>query len=538
MEACEAVKIDYEERKRLAIQQNAAKEKREELLEAEKERVGENYKLMKDRLDQSVKVYEKAMDSDSSLAAKFLGNSIEGAIKIASTIPLMISKASPVGCIATTSTSVLTPIPAIFQTEQQQASSDSSQSEKTEEKNKKNQVKRYSTHEDKKIVAELPCLRKYVDDLKKQADLLCNDKKQSLDHNLIGISRAAIIEIASHLKEHKGRHQDRLHKVKDTSVELANMIESNVKQMRSDVDKDKVASLKVEIEASLSAIESYYAYSGATSALQRARNMDRNAKNKRSALEKQSENFQHKLEIARQTLEGARSELRYANPSIQKNNEKMAQVIAELAKVGIDEIEIDQIEEILRKSLSALRELKEKWGKLILFFLSVSLSININSFVVDSTYLLEKAHEQDLKDFHGEILRTSAINANHLAFVAHNMSVNYLDISKKHIMDRLASLERLVALDAKKDSKEINRMQETLSKNSLAACEDIKKRVQGREAGLAEHHNNESLNRIINEFKKSHNRPFKHPLAEAEGKKATEKARENRQAQLGEDDYA
>ena len=216
----------------------------------------------------------------------------------------------------------------------------------------------------------------------------------------------------------------------------------------------------------------------------------------------------------------------------------MAQVIADLAKVGIDEIEFDQIKELLIKSLSALRELKEQWGKLILFFLSVSLSININSFVADSTYLLEKAHEQDLKDFQGEILRTSAINASRLAFVANNMSVIYLDVSKKHIMDRLASMERLVALDAKKDIKEINRLQEKLSKNSLAACEDIKKIVQRREADLAEHHNNESLNFIINELRKSHTRSFKHPLAEAEGKKATEKARENRQAQLGEDDYA
>ena len=169
---------------------------------------------------------------------------------------------------------------------------------------------------------------------KKQADLLCNDKKQSLDLNLIGISRAEIIEIASHLKEHKGRHHDRPHKVKDTSVELANMIESNVKQMRSDVDKDMLASLKVEIEASLSAIESYYAASGATSALQRARNMDKNAKNKRSALEKQSENVQHKLGIARQTLEGARSDFRYANQRIQENNKKWHKSLLIWPKLG------------------------------------------------------------------------------------------------------------------------------------------------------------------------------------------------------------
>ena len=164
MEAYEAVKIDYEERKRLAIQQNAAKGKREKILEEEQKQADAYYKLMKEQFDQSVKSYEKAMDSDSSMAAKILGNSLEGAVKIASTNPPMISKASPVGCITTTSTSLLTSIPVIFQTEQKQASSNSSQSEETEEKNKKNQGKRYTTHEDQKIVVELPCLRKFVDE--------------------------------------------------------------------------------------------------------------------------------------------------------------------------------------------------------------------------------------------------------------------------------------------------------------------------------------------------------------------------------------
>ena len=535
MEACAAAKGDYEEQKHLAVLQKVAIEKREKMLKEEMKQADANYKLMKDQCDQSVKKYEKAMDSDSSMAAKRLANTAESAIQAASSIPMMLSNASPIGFVS----AALSSASAYLQSNSHQASSSSSQSDG---KNEEMQVKKELTREDRSLSTQLPSLRENVNYLKQQADLLCDGEKESVDGNVLDNSIAIVVESEAFLKDYKGRQRQRLQNLKKDSVELAKILQSEIKQMRSDLDENRVKDLQHKIEASLSGMEMYFADSGTTSALQRAPNLYINAKNKKSAVEQQSENFQRKLGIAQQTLEGARLDFRYANDRIQGANEKMAQVIADLAKTKIDEIDFDQIKEILRKSLNALGEVKEQWGKLIRFFQTVSALIkcsmheNISKFIEDSKIVEKEALDYDLSHLHRDLLCTNAISAKNLALVIHNMSSMYMDLSNKHIMDRLASLGKLMALDPEKDRQEIIRIQKQLNSDSLAACNVIKEIVQGRKDEF-ENRISKTLNKIDDELKKLPDRPKKHPLVEAEEKKAIEEAREDRHAQPKVGDY-
>ena len=78
---------------------------------------------------------------------------------------------------------------------------------------------------------------------------------------------------------------------------------------------------------------------------------------------------------------------------------------------------------------------------------------------------------------------------------------------------------------------------ELLSINcSLVAQDDIKRIVRGRMDEF-ENRINKRLNKINEELKKLPDRPKKHPLVEAEEKKAIEEAREDRHAQPSVDDY-
>ena len=198
------------------------------------------------------------------------------------------------------------------------------------------------------------------------------------------------------------------------------------------------------------------------------------------------ENARFKVAEARGLLEKQEERYDKASQEMKESNKKLGEVLQELAEFSPEKIaDFEEIRKTLRLGLQALASLREKWQKLVEFFQFVTSIIkacqneSIASFVQYAKVGQKRALTNGYAgtDFMRDVIYEQVNQANTTSYVVWSISNMYVEISRNHLMGRLASLSQLIALDPEKDRHKIEMMKNELLEGSKQAQEEIKRLV-------------------------------------------------------------
>ena len=205
-----------------------------------------------------------------------------------------------------------------------------------------------------------------------------------------------------------------------------------------------------------------------------------------SATQSAVESAQFKVAEARGFLE--RQENRYDQTckDLKQSNEELSKVLQSLAELSPEKIaNFGQIRETLQQGIKALASVREQWQKLVEFFqlitniIKVCLKESLSSFVEYAKVGQKRvmANGYASTDFMRDLIYEQVSQANKTSYVVWSISNTYVEISRNHLMGRLASLGHLIALDPEKERHTIEAKRRELMEDSQEAQEAIRKYV-------------------------------------------------------------
>ena len=92
----------------------------------------------------------------------------------------------------------------------------------------------------------------------------------------------------------------------------------------------------------------------------------------RSAVQAAMQNAQLKIDTATHLIKDSQGRYDSSIKTLKESNDELGKVLAEIAKFDMQKINFEKIRETLIKGIKALAQLREQWGKLVLFFQTIS----------------------------------------------------------------------------------------------------------------------------------------------------------------------
>ena len=201
----------------------------------------------------------------------------------------------------------------------------------------------------------------------------------------------------------------------------------------------------------------------------------------RSAAQQHIRNTRFKIQQASAQLAFARDNYDKACDKLQENSQKLGDVLAEIAKLDIQQIDFAKIRQTLVKGIKALGELREQWGKIVRFFQMISnlIKCSLNRTLEDFTSTARKSQEHALKGYpisalKKDMIYQQAFQAAKLAHVVNMISECYVKVSNDHLVDRIAGLGKLLGFDPQRDATKILQERENLHLSCAQAQREIR----------------------------------------------------------------
>ena len=293
--------------------------------------------------------------------------------------------------------------------------------------------------------------------------------------------------------ERVSQHDGQAFQLLKRGLEICKKGETMMTQLNLSLDKIKAITkqaLKLKSEVMKFCIK-VRAKTGATPFYtkppRQARSMTSSANSSSSSVAKAAaENARFKIAEAKGLLE--RQENRYDQTSkeLKESNKELSKVLQSLAEFSPDTIaNFGKIRENLKQGIKALASVREQWQKLVQFFqfitniIKVCQKESLASFVeyakVGQKRVLANGYAGT--DFMRDLIYEQVSQANTTSYVVWSISNTYVEISRNHLMGRLASLANLIALDPEKERQTIEKKRNELMEGSQEAQEAIKKYV-------------------------------------------------------------
>lgn len=158
------------------------------------------------------------------------------------------------------------------------------------------------------------------------------------------------------------------------------------------------------------------------------------------AIQEATENARYNTELAKERLQDAKRR------QINTTNE-----LGDLTTKWMDKSNMDlfTIREMLVQCIKAFTEIREQWGKVVLFFRAMASIINccdrysLTGFVDHATIDHEMKTTNDapaVSALFRDAIFEQASKASQIAHVVHTIAETYVDISNKHLMDKITNL--------------------------------------------------------------------------------------------------
>ena len=191
--------------------------------------------------------------------------------------------------------------------------------------------------------------------------------------------------------------------------------------------------------------------------------------------------------MARGILE--REEDRYdkASEDLHKKNKKLSEVLQELGEFTREKMaDFEEIRKILRLGIQALALLRERWQKLVAVFqfvtniIKVCQTESLKSFAeyAEEAGKLALSNDYSGSDFMRDIIYEQVTQVKTTSFSVWSISNMYVEISSKYLIDRMAGLGHMIALDPENDRPQIEMKTNELIEGSKKAPEEIKSFLQ------------------------------------------------------------
>lgn len=204
---------------------------------------------------------------------------------------------------------------------------------------------------------------------------------------------------------------------------------------------------------------------------------------RRSAAKTAVEGVRVKMAETKSVLE--RQENRYDQTceQLKKSNEELSNVLESLVELSPEKLaDFDQIRNTLMRGIKALASVREQWQKLVEFFqyitniIKVCQNESLSSFVEYAKVGQKRALGNGYAgvDFMRDLIYEQVSQANTTSYVVWSISDTYVQISRNHLMSRLASLGQLIALDPEKERHTIELKKRELMEGSQEAQEAIR----------------------------------------------------------------
>ncbi|MCI4395233.1 hypothetical protein PGIGA_G00177890 [Pangasianodon gigas] len=175
---------------------------------------------------------------------------------------------------------------------------------------------------------------------------------------------------------------------------------------------------------------------------------------KMSASQRESENARFRIEQSRAQLDKTREIYEKSVENMEKNQNELTEILITMRNCEVKEIDFNTTIQMLVKGMDAMGRVKEQWEKMVRFFQMVSnivktsLTRTLKDFV--STSEKTQSLSYNAKLFSKDLLYSQAFQATNIASLVHMISATYTEVSNKHIMDRVSSLGKLMAMDKEK----------------------------------------------------------------------------------------
>ena len=208
----------------------------------------------------------------------------------------------------------------------------------------------------------------------------------------------------------------------------------------------------------------------------------------KSAAQQAVENARYKIEASTAQLDNTKERYDTSCDKLIENTEKLGKIIADIAKLDIQNIDFQQIRETLIKGIRALGQLRQEWTKLVKFFqmMSTLIKCSMSPQLTNFTTMTEtaKRRKQEIEGYtitqmKKDMIYKQAFEAAKIAHLVNMISAAYVDVSNKYIMSRVAGLGKLQGYDAdsEKDRYAIQREFNALVEDCKDAQEGIKEVV-------------------------------------------------------------
>lgn len=205
-----------------------------------------------------------------------------------------------------------------------------------------------------------------------------------------------------------------------------------------------------------------------------------------SAAQSAVDGARFKIAETRGLLERQEDRYNQTCSQLKESNEELSKVLQSLAELSPEKIaNFDQIRDTLVRGIKALASLREQWQKLVEFFqfitniIKVCQKESLSSFVeyakVGQKRVMANGYADT--DFMRDLIYEQVSQANTTSYVVWSISNTYVEISRNHLMGRLASLGHLIALDPEKERHTIEAKRRELMEGSQEAQQAIRKSV-------------------------------------------------------------
>ena len=188
--------------------------------------------------------------------------------------------------------------------------------------------------------------------------------------------------------------------------------------------------------------------------------------------------YRFRTETAKEMLKDSRKAYEKSCDDVAKRTKDMGKLLAEMKGLDLKKVDMEQIKQTLVKGVKALAELREQWGKMVEFFQMLSnivkccLNTSLKSFVETSQNRLAQT-ESSMSAVMRDTIFEQAFQANQIAYVVNSISSVYVEVSHKHLMERITCLGKLIALDPVSDEHEIRIKRQELNQG----CDEAQKAI-------------------------------------------------------------
>ena len=164
------------------------------------------------------------------------------------------------------------------------------------------------------------------------------------------------------------------------------------------------------------------------------------------------DSYRFRTETAKEMLKDSRRAYEASCDEVAKKTREVTNLLVEMKELDLKEIDMEKIRKTLVKGIQALGELREQWGKLVRFFQMLSnlvkccLSTSLKTFVQTSRNRLDQG-DSGMSAAMRDVIFEQAFQANQIAYVVNSISSVYVEVSDKHLMERITCLGKLIALD-------------------------------------------------------------------------------------------